>query len=213
MPDKDLFQRTFAPGWRRVYRMADGGKSSDIEIGAACVRALAKSLRESKGCPGLNEIAEIVSNVELEQKNQPLFAAGSVLNLSRPLEEIRQVELKYEEHRVTKVAARTARAFLAKESENVKRNMALKQELAERICLDLVDHHLFGRGRNYFVQHRFGTFTQEREWEHSIKDHMKASISKLAAKLVKNPNATGIRAPNRVGVRMSTQELLDESLM
>jgi hypothetical protein len=213
MPDKDLFQRTFAPGWRRVYRMADGGKSSDAEIGAAGVTALAKSLRESKGCPGFNEIVEIVSNVEHEQKNQPLFAAGGVLNLSKHLEAIRQVELKYEEHRVTKVATRTARAFIAKGPELVGSDKALKQDLAERICLDLVDHQFFGRGRNYFVQHRFGSFDQEREWEYHVKENMKSSLSKIAAKLVKNPNATNIRSPNRIGIRMSTQELLDEPLM
>jgi hypothetical protein len=213
MPDKDLFQRTFAPGWRRVYRMADGGKISEVELGAASVTALAKSLRESKGCPGFNELMEIVSNVEHEHKNQPLFAAGGLLNLSKPLEAIRQIELKYEEHRVTKVATRTARAFLAKGINTVSDDRTLKQDLAERICLDLVDHHFFGRGRNYFVQHRFGNFTQEREWEYHVKEQMKSSLSKLAARLVKNPNATNIRAPNRIGMRMSTQELLDEPLI
>lgn len=193
--------------------MADGGKSPDAEIGASCITALAESLRESKGCPGFNEIVEIVSNVEHEQKNQPLFAVGGVFNLSQPLEALRQIELKYEEHRVTKIATRSAKAFLAKGTAMVSGDRAMKQALAERICLDLVDHHFFGRGRNYFVQHRFGDFAQEREWEHHVKEHMKSSLSKLATKLVKNPNTTDIRAPNRIGIRISTRELLEEPLI
>jgi hypothetical protein len=32
MPDKDLFQRTFAPGWLRVYRLARDGAGDDSEI-------------------------------------------------------------------------------------------------------------------------------------------------------------------------------------
>lgn len=212
MPDKDLFQRTFAAGWRRVYRLAEGAVSSNSELGAACITALAKTLRESKGCPGFNEIAEIVSNVEQERKSQPLFAAGGVLSLSKPLASIRQVEQKYKENRMTKVAARAARAFLVKEKGTENGAGELKQNLAERICLDLADHHFFGRGRNYLVQHRFGTFAQERDWEHDVKDKMKPSLSKLADKLLKNPNSTTIRAPNRGGIRKSTQELLDEPL-
>ena len=212
MPDKDLFQRTFALGWRRVYRLAEGSVSSNSELGTACITALAKTLRESKGCPGFNEIAEIVSNVEQERKSQPLFAAGGILSLSMPLASIRQVEHKYKENRVTKVAARAARAFLVKEKGTENGAGELKQNLAEKICLDLADHHFFGRGRNYLVQHRFGTFAQELDWEHDVKDKMKPSLSKLADKLFKNPNSTTIRAPNRGGIRKSTQELLNETL-
>ena len=212
MPDKDLFQRTFAPGWRKVYRMAEGAASSDLEIGTACVTALAKSLRESKGCPGFNDFAEIVSNAEYERASQPLFAAGGVLNLSKYLASIRRTEQKYKEYRATKVAARAARSLLAKDEVGTNNTARVTQNLAEKVCLDLVNHHFFGRGRNYLVQRRFGSFAEERNWEHDVKEKMKPSLSKLAAKLAKNPISTNIRAPNRAGIRKSTQELLDEPL-
>jgi hypothetical protein len=58
MPDKDLFQRTFARGWNKVYRLAKDGAGDDSEVGAACVAAVAKSLRETKGCPGFNDFSQ-----------------------------------------------------------------------------------------------------------------------------------------------------------
>jgi hypothetical protein len=211
MPDKDLFQRTFARGWKKVYRLAKDDAGDDSEVGAACVAAVAKSLRETKGCPGFNEIAQIVTNINHDRRSQPLFAAGGVINFSKPLASIRQVEEKYEQNRMTKIAARAARSLLAREL--MTRNGAeLRQNLAEKICQDLIDHHFFGRGRNYLTEHRFGNFAEERKWETSVKEKLKASLSKLAANLVKDPNSTDIRAPGRKGVRKSTQELLDQPL-
>jgi hypothetical protein len=212
MPDKDLFQRTFAPGWRKVYRLSRDAAGSDSEVSDACVAAVAKSLRESKGCPGFNEIAHIVTDVENERSSQPLFAVGGVINLSNPLASIRQVEEKYKQNRMTKVAARAARSLLASEKLIENGTDWPKHKLAEKICLGLADHHFFGRGRNYLVEQRFGTFAEERAWENGVKEKMKASLSKLAVKLVNNPNAANIRAPGRIGIRRSTQELLNEPL-
>lgn len=215
MPDKDIFQRTFAPGWRRVYRIAEGAVSTDSEISAACVTALTKSLRE--GCPGLKEIAEIVNITEQERKSKPLFVAGGLLSLSKPFALIRQVEQKYKGQRVTKVMARAARTLLVQKKE-IKTNgkLGLIQNLVEEMCLDLLDHQFFGRGRNYLVQRRFGSFSQEREWEYNVKEQMKPSLSKLAAlvvNLLKNSNSMSrLRAPSSQRIRKSTRELLDEPL-
>lgn len=211
MPDKDLFQRTFAPGWRKVYRLAKGAAGSDSEFSAACVAAVAQSLRESKGCPGFKEIAQIVTNVEYERRSQPLFAAGGVINLSKSLASIWQVEEKYKQNRMTKVAARAARSLLARE-KLTQNGTELKQNPAEKICLCLADHHFFGRGRNYLIEHRFGIVVEEREWENGVKEKMKMPLPKLAANLVRNPNSTNIRAPGRRGIRRPTRELLHEPL-
>jgi hypothetical protein len=211
MPDKDLFQRTFAPGWRRVYRLARDGAGDDSEIGAACVTAAAKSLRETKGCPGFKEIAQIVTDIDHDRRTQPLFVAGGAFNLSEPLASIRQVEERYQQNRMTKIAARAARSLLARETVTGS-DALLRQNLAEKICQDLIDHHFFGRGRNYLTEHRFGSFAEERKWEIRVKEKLKESLSKLAANMVSNPNSPIIRAPGRKGFRKTTQELLDQPL-
>lgn len=211
MPDKDLFQRTFARGWRKVYRLARDGAGDDSEVSAACVAAAAKSLRETKGCPGFNEIAQIITNSNHERKSQPLFAAGGVINLSGPVEQVRQVEECHQQNRMTKIAARAARSLLARETL-IGNDADLKQSFAEKICNDLVDHHFFGRARNYLTEHRFGNFTEERKWETGVKEKLKGSLTKLASNLVKNPSSQNIRAPGRKGFRKSTQELLNQPL-
>ncbi len=211
MPDKDLFQRTFAPGWRKVYNLANNAAGGDSEVCAACGAAVAKSLRESKGCRGFKEIAQIVTDVVHERRTQPLFAAAGAINVSRALATIRQVEEKHKQNRTTKIAARAARSLLAKQVMTGNSG-ELRQNLAEKICQDLADHHFFGRGRNYLIAHRFGDIGEERKWESGVKEKQKAYVSKLAANLAKNPNSTKIRAPGRKGIRKPTRELLDEPL-
>ena len=210
MPDKDMFQRTFAPGWRKAYRLAKDGAGDDSEIGAACIKALARSLRETKGCPGFNEIARIVTDVNQDKRLQPLFAAGGVINLIDPLVSLRQIEEKFQQNRITNIAARSARALFTEVP--AKSNAEAKRNLAEKLCLDLIDHHFFGRGRNYFTDCRFGNFAEERKWETSVKEKLRESLSKLAANLIKNPNSRGIRAPSQKGIRKTTKELLDQPL-
>lgn len=209
MPDKDLFQTGFAPGWRRAYRIALGIASEDSQVANACVTAAAKSLRESKGCPGFGELAGIVGSVDQPRRIEPLFAGA--VDLCEVFESIRRVEEKYGQNRMTKIAARAMRSFLAAERVDVE-TTDLNQLLAERVCLSLIDHHLFGRGRNYFVKRRFGTNAAERVWENGIKERLKGPISKLAASLLKNSDPRLIRAPSRSGERMSTGELLDKPL-
>ncbi len=211
MPDKDLFQRTFAPGWRKVYNLANNAAGGDSEVCAACGAAVAKSLRESKGCPGFNELAQIVTDAEREKRSQPLFVAAGIINLSKTFASIRQIEEKYKQNRMTKIEARAARSMLARE-QLTQNGTEIRQNLAETVCLDLADHHFFGRCRNYLVGQRFGNFAEERKWETGIKEKLKISFSKLAANLAKNPNSTKIRAPGRKGIRKPTRELLDEPL-
>jgi hypothetical protein len=211
MPDKDLFQRKFARGWRKVYRLAKDRVGDDSEVGSACIAALAKSLRESKGCPGFNDFAQIITDCDHERNSQPLFAAGGIINLSDSLALIRKVEENYQQNRMTKIAARAARSLLTKEIF-YGNDAKLKQNLAEKICQELINHHFFGRGRNYLTEHRFGSFTEEYRWETSVKEKIKDSISKIATNLVKNPESPNIRAPGRKGVRITTEELLDQPL-
>ena len=63
MPDQDRFERTFkVGGWRGAYRRAREAVTSTEEVGDKLVKALAKTLRDNGGVPGLPEMAEIVKS-------------------------------------------------------------------------------------------------------------------------------------------------------
>jgi hypothetical protein len=65
MPDLDRFRRSFEAFWRRSYNLAKSG-NSDSEFEDATITALAKTLRESGGCPDFLKIA--ATRNELDQE-------------------------------------------------------------------------------------------------------------------------------------------------
>jgi len=213
MPDEDIFQRTFAPLWRPVYRMAEGGVASEGELGAACVRALARTLRKAGGFPELNDVAKIVDDAKKERDAQPLFAAGGLISASESFRLLRELEMRSGGHRVTKVGARAARTLLSQPNGSGERcdSASSSETLAERTCFDLADHHFFGRSRGYLVHRRFGNFEKERDWEHLVKEKMEEyGLKKLARQLVNKPDAKGLRVPKNARIRKSTAEILNE---
>jgi hypothetical protein len=62
VPDQDRFERGFAPGWGKVYRLAKGGIASEAEIADACISALAHCLRQSGGCRSLQNIVNVLES-------------------------------------------------------------------------------------------------------------------------------------------------------
>jgi hypothetical protein len=75
MPDLDYFRKYCIPAWRKASRLSMNA-NSDIELADACVRASARTLRESGECYGLTEIATIIDKFELETISFPLFMSG-----------------------------------------------------------------------------------------------------------------------------------------
>jgi hypothetical protein len=108
MPDQDRFEKSFAPGWRKVYRLAKGGIASEAELGDACITAIAHSLRQSGGCPGLQDIANVLQSFVRDRRVVPLLSAANRSTLTEPFEALRRVERQRGGHRVTKVAVRAA---------------------------------------------------------------------------------------------------------
>jgi hypothetical protein len=89
----------------------------------------------------------------------------------------------------------------------------LTRTLAEQTCLDLVDHHFFGRARAYLVGERFSSFHEARAWEQTVKKAMNLGVQKIADRLSEDPSAAHLRAPKRTVARRSTQAILNESLI
>jgi hypothetical protein len=216
MPDQDRFERGFAPGWGKVYRLAKGGITTEAELSDACITALAYSLRQSAGCPGLQDIVNVLQGFVGSQGVPPLLSVTSGPTLTEAFEALRRIERQQGGHRTTKVAVRAAMSIvvqLSRQSNSHDSKATLGQMLSEQTCLGLVDHHFFGRARAYLVGERFSSFHEARAWEQTVKKAMSTGMSKLAARLWENPAAAHLRAPKRAVPRRSTRDILNDFLI
>jgi hypothetical protein len=215
MPDEDRFQRSIPSAWRKVFRLSKGGIASEAELGDACSTALAHSLRQGGGCPGLQEIGNVLQDFARGWENLPMLSPAGGSTLIEGFEALRQIERAQGGHRTTKVAVRAARTILVQLCRQADPHISeaqLGQLLSERTCIELVDHHFFGRARAYLVGERFSTPGEAKAWEQAVKKAMTIAIQKLANRLWQDPSAARLRAPKRTVARRSTQDLLNDPL-
>jgi hypothetical protein len=187
--------------------------NSDIELADACVSASARTLRDSGECRGLKEIATIIDKFELETKSFPLFISGDGVNLTGAFEQFRKIEREQSGHLLTKLAVKAAKSILVEGIQDIGLmiNSDPLTRLTEKICVEMVDHNLFGRRRNFIVKKRFnGDFDKENAWEQKEKVKMMPNLKKLASQLIKETDLRLIQAPKRSGIKKSTNDLLNE---
>jgi hypothetical protein len=214
MPDLDHFRRSFEAYWRKSYNLAKSD-NSDLEFEDATITALAKTLRESGGCPAFSEITKIVNNIEQDKISYPLFMIGNGINISKVFEELRKIERDQFGHVSTKLAVKAAMTLLVKEigdfGTGEYTNPAIR--LAEQFCVNLVDYNFFGRGRNYLVVQRFGgDANKEHDWEQDEKNKLHSKIKNLAEQLINKPVPKSIRAPRKLRQKQPTHKLLSQTL-
>lgn len=215
MPDKDRFEKSIPSAWRKVFRLSKGGVASEAELGDACSTALAHSLRQVGGCPGLQDIGKVLQDFVRGREDLPLLSPVGGSTLTEGFEALRQIERAQGGHRTTKVAVRAARSVLVQLSRQNDLHVSeaqLGRMVSERTCIELVDHHFFGRARAYLVGERFSTFHEAKAWEQAVKKAMTIGIQKLANRLWQNPSAARLRAPKRTVARRSTRDLLNDPL-
>jgi len=215
VPDQDFFRKT-GPIWRTVREKALARQGSDQEVADDCLRALSKTLRMAQGCPGFDELVEVLFTFQREQERQPLIAFAGELDLGEAFAVFALIERKHKGHRVTKVAARATKSLLVEMNTrdlcNRHLTSGLPQILAERVCSSLVDHHLFGRSRGHLALHAFRSFSAIRHWENGVRNHMAIGSTKIAKQLARDPSASRLRAPRRSMRSESTRDILGESL-
>jgi hypothetical protein len=161
VPDQDRFERGFAPGWRKVYRLAKGAIASEAEIADACISALAHCLRQSGGCASLQDLVNVLQSFAQHRATPPSPSVACGHALTEAFEALRRIERQQGGHRVTKVAVHAAMPILersSREGNALHSETGLIRALAEQTCMSLVDHHFFGRARAYLVGERFSSF-------------------------------------------------------
>ena len=214
MPEQDRFERSFRDGWRGAYRIARGG-APPAEVADKLVAALAKTLRETGGVPGLRQLEQVGESVPWRLTTQ-----------SRGIEEETAVRMAFTRidrivrdmsgHRNAMVAANTAKSLLAQPGAEPNSGgfWPPRTQFVERTCLALMDHYFFASARaNFVAEGKFRDHTEARQWQHAVEAATLPTLRKLAERLQKTPSGTALRAPNRSVRQQSTKELLGMGLI
>ena len=202
MPDLDIIERAAKRGWHGATRMYAGGLASADEMRGPILKALAKSLRDGGGLPGLVDLSTVVQQV----------CTGDLSALAA-IREVRTVERKFGGHLHTRVAAEAVNTLIVEVLQNSTTIIEPATAVAERFLTRLVDHHLFGRARPYLVGQRFADHGDALQEENACKAALAPYVRKLAAGLVRDPTGKSMCAPSvRRSHRRPTAELLNEPI-
>ena len=202
MPEGDRFERAFRAGWRSAYQYARDGKASDEETADKLVKSLAKNLRDAGGVPGRPEMTQTVADCV------PATLLESYEALDRLVRE-------HNGHRHAKIAADVAKSLIVQSlSGTAGLDGGISSQFAERVCEAIIDNGFFAKAGTRLVEEgRFSNLQEFREWQGKIEGMIEPSVAKIAEQLVQNPDAKGLRAPNRMSKKKTTGELLGENLL
>lgn len=202
MPERDRFERKLGPGWQRAYRLVKGAVAPNAEVADALARALADTLRNGGGVPGLEEMCVVVRRAEED-------TLESFVQLEHIVQE-------HDGHRHTTIAAGVAKSLLV-QTPPVASGTAQESVvdiLARDTCAALVDHSFFSKVRpRLLAEGRFSNHEQARQWQAQVEYSMQSAVAVLATQIARRPDAAGLRAPNRSVPKQSTKDLLAENLL
>jgi hypothetical protein len=205
LPDRDIFSRCAAPGWRTPVKCFYS-TAEPAEVACATWRATALALRRHGGLAAPPDLAAIVRDHD----------EGRV-NAIRSLERIRAVQAEYGHDLHVRVAGVTASRMVAEGYAGGGGAFPdAGKHLAARFIHDLIAHHVFERKRPELMAHRFGqdeslrASFEARCWEEIGSG---GRIVKVAEQLARDPSGAHVRAPaNPHARRLSTDEWLTQTL-
>lgn len=195
MPDRDWYTLNVARNWRGAARRVEEGTSLP-RVGDLALRALARTLRETGGVPGLDDFAGIVRE----------YAAGRKTILEA-FSALRQANLLAGGSQLTQFAKQAAEStIMAIDRHEAKGDPT--HEIRCRFIECAFEGLLFGPARWRWIPSRFGTYKEAHDWQLQCVAFMAPRIGKLAQALVRHPSGAGLRAPSRVSPQERTADLL-----
>ena len=202
MPELDRIEVSFRPGWRVPYRWARDRSAPDAQIAEKLVKALSATLRENDGIPGFEEVVALI-----------LMSAHSPNTILATFDKLDALVSRHGGHKHVMVASEVAKSIMVQVDDGRKVS-DISVSLAEAVCSALIDHHFFSKALNPLIwEQRFRNHDEARAWQSDIERLMQQSIEKIARKLVTDPGADRLRAPNRMTRKEKTSDLLRQDLM
>ena len=203
MVERDHFENQFGAGWLSAYRYDREGHASPEEICDKLSSTLSKTLRQSGGIPAFDEMARILA----ERRGRDLLAAFGALDGLVEGED---------GHRHTKIAAEVAKSLIVQWEAagwNVE-GSEIPARFAEASCSALVERYYFAKARQpLLAEGRFDSLEDGARWQGQVEEMLRPQLSRIAAQLVEKPDASGLRAPNRLTRKERTGDLLAENLL
>ena len=203
MPELDRFERSFRPGWIKPYRLARSETASDQELRDSLVTSLCRSLRELDGVPGFESLAGVLRSAGARPQSAQ-FAA------------IEEIVREHEGHRHTMIAADVVRSILNHRAagEGIGGDRLIANQLATRTCRAILGNYFFAIARGNLIEEGvLADAADAYRWQERVFDPLDTRIEQIADKLSGNPDAKGLRAPDRTVPRQSTEHLLKDNLL
>ena len=203
MVERDRFEKQLGAGWRSAYRYARDEKVPLEDICDKLASTLAKTLRENGGIPAFGEMAHVLTQ-------------GRSLDLMAAFVALDDLVERENGHRHTKIAAEVAKSLIVQlEAAGWDVGSSeLSSRFAEASCSALIERNYFAKVRQpLLAEGRFDSYEQMTGWQSRIEKILRPQVSKIAVKLGKNPDGSGLRAPNRLTKKERTRDLLAENLL
>jgi hypothetical protein len=215
MAEGDRFERSFPRGgWRKAYRRARLNIEAQSEVADLCIDALARTLRLSKGVPRFGAIVDILNRFDqgLGSVSASADAADAYVT---SLAELEANTRAAGGHRLTKIAAETAKSLLADRLHSAEHAPSgpIGEKLAEGTCRDIIDNMFFPNARLQLVAEGVvADLDAAARWHRQVEAACEPRLNQLAVRLAKDTDATKLRSPRRSVSRRLTRELLDAPL-
>lgn len=202
MAERDRFEKGFGAGWLGAFRWARDGTAPIEEIADRLVKTLAKDLRTQNGIPRLGDFLTIIEN----------SSPATFLDCFDALERIVRAESG---HRHVKIAAEVGKALLVQmPAHPPKAATDISAQFTEEVCRAIIENRFFGKaGVPLRVEGKFSNYNESRQWQERLEQLMQPDLKKIADRLILQPDADGLRAPPRRGLKKTTSELLNENLL
>ena len=208
MAELDRFERAFSAGWRRAYRRARMEGASLEEVADILTGTLAKVLREAGGVPGECEMERVVEET-IQGISVGFDSAGQEAEaLIRAFTALERNVQHHAGNTHTKIASDVAKSMIVHTGEG-----PIALHFVERICNAILEHHFFANARqNLVAQGKLANYVEAQQWQSRLEQIMQPAVTDIAEQIAQNPDAKGLRAPNRIVKKESTSDLLNEDL-
>jgi len=178
------------------------------EVADILTGTLARELRDGDIVPGFRRMECVVGETvqalglgfgSAEQEAEALIAGFSTLEA---------ILRSSEGHLHTKIASKVANSLIVQHCEG---DIAL--HLANGICLELLERRFFANARqNLVAQGKLEDYVEAQQWQSRVEQIMQPAMTDIAEQIAQNPDAKGLRAPNRIVKKEPTSDLLNEDL-
>lgn len=195
MPDGDVISRGVRFAWRSAYEGLQAKESVKVVVGRLA-KAIARSLRVSGGLPSFSDVAVIVRHVRTGE-----------LSPADAFTELRRLDLRSDSHRA--LVIREAQRCIVSPPNDID----AARDLANGIVSGLAEAQVLSKAVPRLVSDGIASQSDALVYLQRVREAALPDFARIAEQLAANPVGQHFRAPSHRGVRKSTSDMLDDSII